>query len=93
MTLSHSVTGVNACGVTDVKHNERERVSRQRAAERLIDMAYALTAGGPYELRLDDQRMRVPVADHVLLEWKSSSKDDCFQFELELSWSADVPRG
>ena len=29
---------------------QEERLSRQQAAERLIDIAYALTAGGPLEL-------------------------------------------
>src|SRR4026208_530224 len=33
--------------MSDFKHKEAERLSRQQAAERLIDIAYALTAGGP----------------------------------------------
>lgn len=69
-------------------HTQRERVSRQRAAERLVDIAYALAGSAPYELRLDGQRMRVPIADHVLLEWKSRSADNRLEFELELTWSA-----
>ena len=30
----------------DVQRNEKEHVSRRQAAERLVDLAYALTTGG-----------------------------------------------
>jgi hypothetical protein len=33
-----------------------EHVSRQQAAERLVDIAYALTAGGTLELRAEAER-------------------------------------
>jgi len=82
--------------VAEFTHIQKERVSRHRAAERLIDIAYALAAGAPYELRVDDQRMRVPIGDEVLLEWTSTSEDNCVEFELELRWStseAEVPTG
>lgn len=74
--------------MADFTQIEKERVSRHRAAERLIDIAYALAAGSPYELRVDDQRMRVPIGDEVRLEWTSKSRDNRLEFELELRWSA-----
>src|SRR5690349_9052708 len=42
-----------------------ERLSRQQAAERLVDIAYALTAGATLELRTRGERVNVPVADEV----------------------------
>ena len=45
--------------VTEFKQDER--LSRQQAAERLIDIAYALTAGGPLELIAAGRRITVPV--------------------------------
>ena len=38
-----------------------ERLSRQQAAERLIDIAYALTAAGPLELIGVGRRITVPI--------------------------------
>jgi hypothetical protein len=35
------------------QYKEEEWLSRQRAAERLIDIAYALTAGDPLQLELE----------------------------------------
>ena len=48
--------------MSDFKHKEEERLSRQQAAERLIDIAYALTAGRPLELSAAGRRVTVPVA-------------------------------
>ena len=44
------------------------RLSRQHAAERLIDIAYALTAGGPLELIAAGRRITVPVDKELRLE-------------------------
>ena len=47
-------------------------LSRQEAAERLIDVAYALAAGG--KLRVDDdQEVDLPFAGQVTLERQSTS--------------------
>ena len=72
----------------DFKHKEEERLSRQQVAERLIDIAYALTAGGPLELRAAGRRVTVPVANELHLERELRSKGDQVELELGLSWSA-----
>ena len=56
--------------MSDFKHNEEERLSRRQAAERLIDVAYALTAGGALEVNAAGHRIKVPVADE--LRWGAS---------------------
>jgi amphi-Trp domain-containing protein len=72
----------------DFKHKEEEQLSRQEAAERLIDIAYALTAGGPLELRAAGRRISVPVAGELRLERELKSNGDQIELELELTWSA-----
>ena len=65
-----------------------EWLSRQEAAERLIDIAYALTAGGPLELFAAGRRITVPVDKELRLERWLRSNGDRMELELELSWSA-----
>jgi amphi-Trp domain-containing protein len=65
-----------------------ERLSRQQAAERLIDIAYALTAGGPLELIAAGRRITVPVDNELRLERWLRSNGDRIELELELSWPA-----
>jgi amphi-Trp domain-containing protein len=72
----------------DFKHKEEERLSRQQVAERLIDIAYALTAGGPLELSAAGRRVTVPVANELHLERELKSKGEHVALALELSWSA-----
>jgi amphi-Trp domain-containing protein len=72
--------------VTEFKQDER--LSRQQAAERLIDIAYALTAGGPLELIAAGRRITVPVDEELRLERWLRSKGDRIELELELSSSA-----
>jgi amphi-Trp domain-containing protein len=61
-------------------------LSRQEAAERLIDVAYALAAGG--KLRLDDdQEVDLPIAGRVTLERQSSSGAGRTELAINLSWS------
>jgi amphi-Trp domain-containing protein len=72
--------------VTEFKHEER--VSRQQAAERLADIAYALTAGGTLELRTNGQQVRVPVANEVLVKRETRSNGDRVDVEVTLTWSA-----
>ena len=72
----------------DFKHKEEERLSRQQAAELLIDIAYALTAGGPLELGAAGRRITVSVANDLHLERELKSKGDRVELELALSWSA-----
>lgn len=67
---------------------QEERLSRQRAAERLIDIAYGLTAGGPLELSASGRRITVPVGNELLLGRELRSRGERFRLELELSWSA-----
>jgi amphi-Trp domain-containing protein len=72
--------------VTEFKHEER--VSRQQAAERLADIAYALTAGGTLELRTNGDQVRVPVASEVLVKRETRSNGDRVDVEIVLTWSA-----
>jgi hypothetical protein len=51
--------------MSDFTSKEKEQLSRQQAAERLTDIAYALTAGGRLKL---DAEVNVLVADRVMLK-------------------------
>jgi len=72
--------------VTEFKHDER--LSRQQAAERLIDIAYALTAGGPLELIEAGRRIAVPIEKELRLEQCLRSNGGRVELELQLSWPA-----
>ena len=78
MTLDETVNGF--------KHEER--LSRRQAAERLADIAFALTAGETLELRAGGERLRVQVADELLLRRRGKATGDQVSVELELSWLA-----
>ena len=65
-----------------------ERVPRQRAAEHLVDIAYALAGGETLELRHDGEQVTVTVADEVLIVRRSTSKDGRVEVTFELSWSS-----
>jgi hypothetical protein len=69
------------------KHSDRERLSPNRAAERLVDLAYALTVGGAMEIHVAGERVSVPVAREVVLESASESKGREVKLELALTWS------
>lgn len=71
-----------------IEFKHEERLSRQRAAERLADIAYALTLGGTLEVRTDGELIRVPVADKVLLARRSRTNGDRVVIEVRLTWSA-----
>jgi amphi-Trp domain-containing protein len=60
------------------------RLSRQKAAERLTDIAYALTTGG--RLKLGDEEVSIPAADHVALKLATRSEGGRVELEIELSW-------
>ena len=68
--------------------SQRETLSRQRAAEHLIDIAYALAAGGTLELRNGRRQVSVPVADEVLLKRESNARGGKVTVEVELTWLA-----
>jgi amphi-Trp domain-containing protein len=73
--------------MSDVQRNEKELVSRRQAAERLVDLAYALTTGGRLELTVEGERVTLPLADELRLERNLTSKADLVELKLELSWS------
>jgi len=81
------VTPIGA--VADFAHEER--VSRQRAAERLVDIAYALTGGATLELRTRDEHVDVPVADEVTLKRTSTTHGERVEVHIQLSWSGPHP--
>ena len=70
------------------RFEHEEYLSRQQAAERLADIAYALTAGVTLQLRVDGEQVNVPVTDKVLLKRRSTAKGDRVEVEVEVSWSA-----
>jgi amphi-Trp domain-containing protein len=72
--------------LTDFKYVDR--VPRQRAAEHLVDIAYALAGGETLELRHDGEQVTVTVADEVLMIRKSTSKDGRVEVAFELTWSS-----
>ena len=72
--------------MTDFEHVER--IPRRRAAEHLVDIAYALTGGDTLELRRDGEQFRVAVADEVLMMRRSTSRGDRVEVSIELSWSS-----
>jgi amphi-Trp domain-containing protein len=72
--------------VTDFIYRVSDRVTRQQAAEQLMDIAYALAAGAPLEFRLDGRRVSIPLAEEMLLERASQSDGRRIELELELSW-------
>ena len=74
--------------MSDCKYKDEERLSRQRAAERLVDIAYALTAGGPLELGAAGRRVTVPVPGELVLQRELNSEGGRVELELELTWSA-----
>jgi amphi-Trp domain-containing protein len=69
-----------------VRHEEQ--VSRQQAAERLVDIAYALATGGTLELRTEAEEIRVPIAEEVLMRRESKSSGDDVEVEVRVSWCA-----
>ena len=73
--------------MSDLERNDREHVSRQKAAERLADLAYALTTGGSLELSVDGERLSIPLADDVLLERDLRAGAAHVELEVSLSWS------
>jgi amphi-Trp domain-containing protein len=87
---AHPRCAQSACHVSESKSGRRERLSRQQAAERLTDVAYALITGG--SLQLDgDRKVTLPVTDEVVLKLETKSRDDEFELELELTWSSAPP--
>jgi amphi-Trp domain-containing protein len=74
--------------MSEFQHKASESVSRRRAAERLTDIAYALTAGDALSFRADGETLSVPVADEVRLKFETKSEGEHVEFELELSWSS-----
>jgi amphi-Trp domain-containing protein len=77
--------------MTDFKHSEKARVSRQQAAERLVDLAYMLTTGRALELSVDGEKVRVPIPERLVFERESKSEGDHVELDVELSWSSGAP--
>ena len=72
--------------MSDFSYKEKERLSRHQAAERLTDIAYALTAG--WRLKLGgDPEVKVPEAGPVVLKRESRSRGGRVALGIEPSWS------
>jgi amphi-Trp domain-containing protein len=63
----------------------RQRLTRRKAAERLTDIAYALTAGGRLKLG-PNREVSLPAGDDVALECETRSEDGRVELGIELSW-------
>ena len=72
--------------MNESKRENSERLSRQQAAERLTDVAYALMTGGPLTLN-GERDVTVPIADEIVLKRSGTANGDRIQLELQLSWS------
>jgi hypothetical protein len=70
--------------VTDFKHSEH--MSRRQAAERLTDVAYALVVRSPVALQIDGQRVVVPDAEELLVQWDVGYADGGLQLEMVVRW-------
>ena len=68
-------------------YSDEERLSRREAAERLTDIAYGLTSGGPIELRIEGHSLKLPVGDDLVLKRESTSNEGRTRLQVELSWS------
>ena len=64
----------------------QQRLSRQDAAERLIDMAYMLTAGGALELTIEGRRIKVPMGSELRLEHELKTDEDRIELEVTVTW-------
>ena len=77
-------------------YSDEVRLSRREAAERLTDIAYGLTSGGPIELTINGRSVKLPVGEDLVLKRESESNQGRARLELELSWStavaAEAPR-
>jgi amphi-Trp domain-containing protein len=69
----------------DLERKDKERTSRQKAAEHLIDLAYALTAGGSLQLTVGGGRVTVPLADELRLERGVKAKGNHVELEVPAS--------
>ena len=61
------------------------RLSRQQAAERLTDIAYALTTGGHLKLG-GGEEVSIPAAADVALKYVTRSEGGRVELGIELSW-------
>jgi hypothetical protein len=75
-------------GMTSFKRTDTDRVSPRQAAERLTDIAYALTVGGPLQLTVGHERVTVPLGHELRMQRGLSASGDCVELELQLSWPA-----
>ena len=74
--------------MTDFIYRVSDRVTRQQAAEQLMDIAYTLAAGAPLEFRLDGRHVSIPLAEEMLLEREGQSSAQRIELELQLSWTS-----
>ena len=70
--------------MTDCEHTER--MSRRQVAERLTDVAYALVARSPVALQIDGQRIVVPDAEELWVQWDVGYADGRLQLQMEVGW-------
>jgi hypothetical protein len=71
--------------MADFEHEEH--VTRVEAAQRLVDIAYALTGGDTLELRHDASHVTVPVSDDVVLVRRTTSTGDEIVVDVLVTWS------
>ena len=76
-------------------HGDGERLTRREAADRLTDLAYALTVGEPFTV--GDGEVAGQVPDELVMKRKSTAEEGHMSLRLEMSWSSrggpDARRG
>ena len=72
--------------MSDFNKQTQEQLSRRDAAERLIDIAYMLTAGGPLELSIGGRRIKIPMGSEMRLEQELKANDDRIQLAVTVTW-------
>ena len=75
----------------DVEIKRKVRLSREEAAQRLIDIGNALADSSKSRLHFDGDSIHFTVADQVEFEFELEVEGDQTELEIELKWSDASP--
>lgn len=67
-------------------YESSERLTRERAAERLRQIADQLSSNNGLELERDGKRLFIAVPDEVTLGVEVEREADAAEIEIEISW-------
>jgi amphi-Trp domain-containing protein len=77
----------NGEGVSDVKVEQKQALSRQEAASFIAELARGLGDDGKVTVRLGSSTVELSVADQLRFELEVGVDGDEIELELELKWS------